>query len=78
MLLAELDQRFVGPLRAAVATQFDDAELAREQPSGSQVDALVRAIERRDSQAAADAAAAHMNNLIGMLKFLLQAVVVRR
>lgn len=77
-LLADLYRGFVDPLRAAVDTNFDDSELTRDDPDRPEMPELVRAIEDRDPDAAAAAAARHMDNALRVLRLLLQVVVVRR
>lgn len=75
-LLADLYRGFVNPLRAALATHYDDAELTRDDPDRPEMVDLVAAIEDRDPAAAAAAAERHMDNAMRILRLLLQVVVV--
>ncbi len=78
-LLADLYQGFLKPLRAAVvASNLDDSELTRDDPDRPEMQDVVRAIVNGDPDAAAEAAGRHMDNVMSVLRFLLQVVIVRR
>lgn len=77
-LLADFYRGFVDPLRAAMAADFDEPELTRDDPDRSEMRDLVAAIENRDPEAAAAAAQRHMDSAIRVLGLLLQVVVVGR
>lgn len=77
-LLADLYRGFVDPLRAAVASHYDDAELTRDDPARPETADLVRAIENRDPDAAAAAAQRNMDNALRVLRLLLQVLDFER
>jgi DNA-binding GntR family transcriptional regulator len=74
-LLADLYRGTVEALRQATSRYVDDAELTRDDPDRPETPELLDAIENGDPQAAAAAAQRHMDNVLRVLRFVLQAVV---
>lgn len=77
-LLADLYRGFVEPLRAAMAANFDESELTRDDPDHPETPELIRGIEARDPDLAAAAAQRHMDNALRVLRLLEQVVIVER
>jgi DNA-binding FadR family transcriptional regulator len=78
VLLTDMYQGFVTPLREAIDVHFDDAEMTSDDPGRPETDELIQAIENRDPKAAAAAAERHMDNAMRVLRFLVQVVIVGR
>jgi DNA-binding FadR family transcriptional regulator len=76
-LLADLYRGLIKTLRASKAG-LDDSELTRDNPDRPEMDELVQAIENRDPQAAVLAAERHAENVMAVLRFLLQVIVAGR
>lgn len=77
-LLADMYRGFVAPLRDAIAVHFDDSELTSDDPGRPETPELIQAIENRDPEAAATAAARHMDNSLHVLRYLVQVVMIAR
>jgi DNA-binding FadR family transcriptional regulator len=76
-LLADLYRGLIKTLRASKAG-LDDSELTRDNPDRPEMDELVKAIENRDPRAAVRAAERHADNVMAVLRFLLQIMVTGR
>jgi DNA-binding FadR family transcriptional regulator len=74
-LLADLYRGTVDALQQANSRYVDDAELTRDDPDRPETPELLDAIEKGDPQAAAAAAQRHMDNVLRVLRFVLQAIV---
>lgn len=77
-LLADLYKAFVIPLRAEVAQLFGDFELLLDDPDRPELSNLVQAIRNADPRAASEAAARHIDDVIGLLRLLFPCILVPR
>lgn len=77
-LLADLYGAFLQQSRGGAASDLDDVALTVEGPDSPEMHDLVRAIEAADPEAAAAAAERRMDNVMRVLRFWLQVVVIHR
>lgn len=77
-LLADLYKGFMTPLRAEVAEIFGESELMLEDSDRADLHDLVRAVERADPHAAADAAGRRVDDVVLVLRLMLQTTLISR